>query len=155
MSKTMIVATLGLLSVACLSGCITSPLNGSTVSTQDTPITISGFAARPNAHLKVQAFNQRNRTWETVATTNSSFHGYQDINGTKWYCYHCRQVMEPQYWTPFSGELPSSSCQLRVLDEYGNKLFSFNRAPDLNGDPIDEWNDKGNRNEEITVFVYR
>ncbi len=77
--------TLLLLAAAGLSGCVISPVDDGSVTSRIDPLTVSGYAAAPNARVQLRAWNHERAAWEPIREVRSGTAGIgRDIQIYGW-----------------------------------------------------------------------
>ncbi len=158
MIRILTVSTCALLAVTNI-GCVLDPINGGDFSNGSTRV--HGYFPQPNADIYVQALNVQTNLWETIASTRSSGFGirtgFTPFPGSDaFYYWDAGTVEVPKHlWViPEHSESIRKMCSLRAITANGQVLPSYNKRPDIFGDPIEEWRENGNQNNMITLYDF-
>ena len=140
------------------SGCVLEPINGGQIRNETTRF--YGFFPEPDSEILVQALNPDTVEWETIARTRSSKTGvrtgFAPFPGSdSFYYWDAGDVVVPEHLWDIN-ELNlwyRKRCVLRAVTIGGQILPSYNERPDVFADPVQEWLEKGNK-QELVITLY-
>ncbi|MCH2183429.1 MAG: hypothetical protein MK108_15630 [Mariniblastus sp.] len=171
----MLVTSLFTLLAVANSGCMLEPLTYSEINNRRTRA--YGYFPYPNENIWIQAWNERNKRWETIdharsARRDEGVHtGFSPFPGTdSYYQWNAGLVHIPRHlfivnepvmigdqWvfhleTGVMAPRDKPFCIMRAVTEGGQPLQTYYRFPDLNADTVEEWSDQGWINPWVVLY---
>lgn len=122
-------ATLALICVFTLTGCMTSPYNGEDVGKSTDPVQFYGYVHNPGQKVTIQARRKASDAWTTIGTVYSS-PSVVHYDGIPMYFWSLKKVVPSTFWqhnaigTENSGLHQHYSCFVRAVSA-GNALSTF------------------------------
>lgn len=157
MCRSLIALSFALLAVAS-SGCVLEPFNGGEIRNESTRF--YGFFPEPDSQILVQALNPDTVEWETIARTRSSNNGIQTgftpfPGSDSFYYWDAGNVEVPEHLWDYNdlNLWYRKRCFLRAVTVGGQILPSYNEPPNVFADPVQEWLEKGNK-QELVITLY-
>ena len=155
------------------SGCMLEPLTHREISNRRTRA--YGYFPYPNENIWIQAWNQRNRRWETIDRARSGRQGvhtgFAPFPGTdSYYLWNAGQVHIPRRffivnesfmigdrWVEHlqNGVLAPRDkpfCILRAVTDGGQPLQTYYRFPNLSANSVEEWRYQGWINPWVVLY---
>ena len=122
-------ATLALICVLALTGCMTSPYNGEDAGKSTDPVQFYGYVHNPGQKVTIQARRKASDAWTTIGTVNS-LPGVVYYGGIAMYFWSIKKVVPGALWehhaigTENSGLHQHRSCFVRAVSA-GNATSTF------------------------------
>lgn len=106
--------------LACSSGCMLQPTNGTKVAHRGAPIDFLGFDPAPDMTITIEALDPEGGDWEAVRTMKSSTLA---LNG--YYQWQDRFSIPTRFWEPGVRYTPSEGWRARIRARSGSSSFAL------------------------------